>query len=189
MARAVPLLVVAFAVGSLFRLYNEFGIGFFRMFGTLGIAVMGMMASRLLTSWQLEAAVKELQRQLAALPEGWRVKAVRGSGPTMWQGYLVGPDRTWAVVTSPVANYSRGRGLVRALRQAAQRARALAAEGQQLGPQGAVAPCVVLLRRRADEGARRAVPGILVVDVEGLAAAVAGAGAAGPFGTEASSLL
>lgn len=166
MARVVPLLVVAFIVGSLFRMANEFGVGLFRMFGTLGIAVMGLLATQLLTSWQLEGALRELEALLKALPEGWKVKGARGDSRS-WQGYLIGPGRVLAVVTSPVADYARGRGLVRALERAAARAHALAQARQGAQP---ATPCVLLLRRRADEEARRSVSGVLVVDLEGLAA-------------------
>ncbi|HEY8417490.1 MAG TPA: hypothetical protein VIK93_05595 [Limnochordales bacterium] len=188
MARVIPLLVVAFAVGSLFRLANEFGVALFRMFGTMGIAVMGIMATRIVTGWQLEGALRELQRLLKKLPEGWRVEGARGDHQS-WRGYLVGPGQALAVVTSPVANYSRGRGLARALQRASAEAQAWAA-ARTPGDDAVVAtPCVLLLRRRADDDARRAAGGVMVMDLEGLAAVVGQAAGDGRCGTEASSLL
>src|SRR5690606_30844877 len=157
MARVIPLLVVAFLVGSLFRLANEFGVGLFRMFGTFGIAVMGVLATRLVTGWQLEGAFQELTGQLKGLPPGWRVEGARGD-EKQWQGYLVGPGKTLAVVTTPVANYSRGRSLTRALERAAKQAEALAAARGESGPEPT--PCVLLLRRRADGEARQAGGGV-----------------------------
>jgi len=185
MARVIPLLVVAFIVGSLFRMANEFGVGLFRMFGTLGIVVMGVLATELLTSWQLEGALRELQALLKALPDGWQVKGAQGDSRS-WQGYLVGHGRVLAVVTSPVANYARGRGLVRALERAAAKARALAQARQDGQP---ATPCVLLLRRRADEEARRSVPGMLVVDLEGLAAELGRAAEGGAFAPDPASLV
>jgi len=188
MARVIPLLVVAFAVGSLFRLANEFGVALFRMFGTMGIAVMGVLATRIVTGWQLEGAVRELHGFLGKLPEGWRVERAAGDQQS-WRGYLVGPGQVLAVVTSPVANYSRGRGLARALERAAAEARAWAASWAGGGEAPRATPCVLLLRRQADDDARRAVKGIVVTDLDGLAAVVGQAAGNGRFGAEASSLL
>ncbi len=86
-----PLLIAAFMVGALFRMYNMTGIGFYRMFGTLGIVVVGWLGVRIVTSWQLKDATAGMQEVLDALPESWRALE-RGApiGVLGWQGYLVG---------------------------------------------------------------------------------------------------
>src|SRR5690625_2041659 len=96
----VPLLVVAFAVGALFRMYNITGIGFYRMFGTFGIVVIGLLGTRIVSSWQLKDATAGMHEVLAALPEQWQALE-RGApiGILGWQGYLVGPSGTLAVTT------------------------------------------------------------------------------------------
>lgn len=185
MVRVIPLLVVAFIVGSLFRMANEFGVGLFRMFGTFGIAVMGALATQIVTAWQVEGAVRELHELLKKLPEGWKVTGARGDS-RRWRGYIVGPGRVLAVVTTPVANYARGRGLSRALERAAAEARALADARSQGQP---ATPCVLLLRRRADEEARLKAAGALVLDLEGLAKEVGRAWGGGKFATDAASLV
>lgn len=112
----VPLLLTAFAVGALFRMYNTTGIGFYRMFGTLGIVVIGWLGVRIVTSWQLKDATAGMQEVLDALPESWHALE-RGApiGVLGWQGYLVGPDKTLAVTTLPVPDYAKGRALRRQL--------------------------------------------------------------------------
>lgn len=171
------LLLTAFLVGALFRLYNETGVGFYRMFGTLGIVVMGWIGVRIVTSWQLKDATAGMQDVLDALPEGWRALE-RGApiGVLGWQGYIVGPKGTLAVTTLPTPNYAKGRSLRRSLRQGFVRAEALAETAPRDEVVFPIVPCVVLLRRRADEEARAAAPqGGLVLDVDGLKGWVTGA--------------
>jgi len=187
LVRVIPLLVVAFIVGSLFRMANEFGVGLFRMFGTFGIAVMGVLATRIVTGWQVEGALRELGALLKRRPQGWRVEDASGDDRS-WQGCLAGQGRTLAVVTTPVANYSRGRSLARALGAAAARAKALAA-ARQATDERPVTPCVVLLRRRADDEAQSAAGDVLVLDLDGLAAELGRESPAGGFASGAAPLL
>lgn len=155
----VPLLLAAFIVGGLFRLYNVTGFALFRMFGTLGIVVMGWLATRIVQSWQLHDATAGMQEVLDQLPEGWQLLE-RGIpiGLLGWQGYVVGPEGTWAVTTLTTANYVRGRRLGSHLVRGVHRALALAEVAPQERVTFPVRPCVVLLRRRADEEAHQWLP-------------------------------
>lgn len=166
----VPLLMAAFLVGALFRLYNITGIGFYRMFGTLGIVIVGLLGSRIVSSWQLKDATAGMHEVLDALPDTWTALE-RGApiGVLGWQGYIVGPAGTLAVTTLPVPNYTKGRSLRRAMDRGFARAQALAETAPAKHVVFPVTPCVVLLRRRADEEARTdAPPETLVLDMDGL---------------------
>ncbi|MBO8142441.1 MAG: hypothetical protein H0Z37_09765 [Firmicutes bacterium] len=173
--QVLPLLVIAFLVGSLFRLYAEFGIGFFRMFGTLGIVVMGVLATRLVTGWQLGAAAAELESVFKRLPAPWRAMRTGSGGSSPgWTGFVGGPGGTLAVATCAVANYARGRSLKRSLAPSVRRAKQLAGAVPEGFPEPVV-PCVVLLRRRADKEAEQAAgPGVRVLDLDGVAALATG---------------
>lgn len=166
----VPLLATAFVVGALFRLYNITGIGFYRMFGTFGIVVIGWLGVRIVTSWQLKDATAGMHEVLDALPPSWRALE-RGApiGVLGWQGYLVGPESTLAVTTLPVPNYAKGASLRRSLVRGFARAEALAETAPPEHVAFPVVACVVLLRRRADEEAQAAAPpGVLIFDVDSL---------------------
>lgn len=165
-----PLLIVAFIVGGLFRLYNISGTGLYRMFGTMGIVVMGFLGTRIVQSWQLHDASAGMRDVIDNLPAGWQALE-RGApiGVIGWQGYLVGADRTLAVTTLTVANYVKGRRLRQTLRRGVVRAEALAEAAPARHIVFPIVPCVVLLRRRADEETQLGVEDdMLVVDVDGL---------------------
>lgn len=107
-----PLLVIAFFVGSLFRLYIETGIGFFRMFGTLGIVVLGAVASRIIVRAQLDEGERLIHSAMQNLPpecDVWRL-----SGRTADRA-VSGPNGTVILLTSNIAHYARGWGLHRSL--------------------------------------------------------------------------
>ncbi|MFO7319567.1 MAG: hypothetical protein LOD85_07975 [Clostridia bacterium] len=149
MRRWVPVLVLAFVVGALFRLGNELGVAVLRMFGTQGIVIIGILVAVNLKRLQAEDGLRRLEEQLQALPDRVRVQAVRGPGrPPLW---LVEADgRRVLVGTSDLAN-SVGAG--RAWRLLCRRAEELAqaARAHGLAP-GEATLALVLLRRRAAEG-------------------------------------
>src|SRR5690625_4174168 len=97
------------------------------MFGTMGIVVMGWLATRIVQSWQLDDASAGMRDVLDALPDDWRALE-RGApiGIVGWQGYIVGPDKTLAVTTLTTANYVRGGRLRNHVRRGETRAVALA---------------------------------------------------------------
>lgn len=71
--RFIPILTIAFFTGLLFRLADQYGIALFRMFGTQGIAVIGILGARLLRSMQREDGVRRLEEQLNQLGEDVKV--------------------------------------------------------------------------------------------------------------------
>lgn len=180
-ARFWPLLAIAFVVGSLFRLYTETGIGFYRMFGTLGIAVLGAVASRLVVTAQLEEGERQVAEAVAELPDEldvWRL------GRRGIDRLIIGPQGAVVLLGSSVAHYARGRGLVRSLERLcarAERATEVAREQlrQERGEEAEGTPvyrAVVFLRRQpgSEERTWLAERGIDLVAVSDLTAYVAG---------------
>lgn len=168
----IPLLLAAFVVGGLFRLHNITGIGFYRMFATIGIVVIGWLATRIVQRWQLDDASAGMQEVIDGLPEGWQALE-RGApiGVLGWQGYFVGPEQTFAVTTLATANYMKGRRLRGQMRRGVARAVALAEVAPAKHVVFPIVPAVVLLRRVADDEARGHVDeDVALFDIDGLAA-------------------
>lgn len=187
-----PLFITAFVVGGLFRLYQESGIGFYRMFGTLGIVVLGAMASRIIVTAQLGEGEREIKDVVRRLPEKcdvWRLTR-RGADRV-----VLGPAGGVVLLASNVAQYARGWGLRRSLEKLRERmeqsvalvtrqlaAGALAAggrtgsdgEGSETGHQGSadvvLHRAVVFLRRipRPEEREWLRTSGIDTVDLDEL---------------------
>lgn len=167
-----PLLIVAFIVGSLFRLYNISGVALYRMFGTMGIVLLGFLGTRIVQSWQLDDASAGMQEVIDGLPEGWQALE-RGApiGVLGWQGYFVGPEQTFAVTTLATANYIKGRRLGGQMRRGMARAVALAEVAPDKHVVFPVVPAIVLLRRVADSEAQRFVDeDVSLFDIDGLVA-------------------
>lgn len=59
--------VLAFTVGTLFRLAELSGVGLFRMFGFLGIAIGGILLTYVLTSLQMRSGKEALLSSIASL--------------------------------------------------------------------------------------------------------------------------
>lgn len=75
------LAAIAFFVGMFFRLYHDYQVGFFRMFGTLGLAVFGLMLAKMLGELQRSTGESDLEAVVARL--GGKVERrqiVRGGG-------------------------------------------------------------------------------------------------------------
>lgn len=180
-ARFWPLLVIAFVVGSLFRLYTDTGIGFYRMFGTLGIAVLGAVASRIVVTAQLEEGERQVAEAVAQLPDEldvWRL------GRRGIDRLIIGPAGAVVLLGSSVAHYARGRGLMRSLERLCARAeRAAEVAREQLrqmrGEEADGTPihrAVVFLRRQSgsEERSWLAERGIDLVEVHDLTSYVTG---------------
>lgn len=65
----VAVLLVALVVGSLFQAYAATGVGFFRMFATIGLVFVGFFATRFFYALQENDALDRLHAALAELPE------------------------------------------------------------------------------------------------------------------------
>lgn len=109
---------MAFVVGSLFRLYSEFGIGFYRMFGTLGVVILGAMFSRIIVTAQLGEGEREIKEAVRRLPEECDVWRLTREGADR---VILGPAGGVVLLASNVAQYARGWGLRRSLENLRQR--------------------------------------------------------------------
>lgn len=113
-----PVLAIAFLVGSLFRLYIETGIGFYRMFATLGIVVLVAVTSRIVVRAQLDEGERLIRDAIANLPPECDVWRLSGRGADR---AVSGPNGTVILLTSNIAHYARGWGLNRSLERLAAR--------------------------------------------------------------------
>lgn len=177
--RLVVLGVLAIGVGALFQRAAVTGIALFRMFGTIGIVVMGLWAAYTLARWQIESSRADLRHRLEAL------RGVEHHVPAShWKGrepraesVLYAEDGTvYIIASSEVANFRGKRHLRRLSASAArlqawvQELRSGAASIDTLPSFRRVVGLLVLLRRevRAEEDAAVEAYGIVVVNVEQL---------------------
>lgn len=65
--RFIPIFILAFITGLLFRLGDQYGIAVLRMFGTQGIVIIGILGARLLRSIQREDGIREVEAWLGEL--------------------------------------------------------------------------------------------------------------------------
>lgn len=65
--------ITAILVGSLFRGYNQTQVGFLRMFGTIGLVVIGYFTTRAFYAFQEGEALERLKGALADLPPDFQV--------------------------------------------------------------------------------------------------------------------
>lgn len=144
-----PLFVIAFIVGSLFRLYIITGIGFYRMFATLGLVVLFAVASRIIVTAQLGEGGRELKAIIASLPDECDVWRLGRDGADR---IIIGPAGAVVLAASSVAHYARGWGLNRGLQRLKGRVEMMVETARQrLGDALAGGPAlhraVVFLRR------------------------------------------
>lgn len=168
--RFMPLLVIAFLTGLLFRMGDQYGIPVLRMFGTQGIVIIGIWGATILRSIQREDGIRRVEESLIRLDSTvsvarigtqgrlpiWMVETVRGK-------ILIG--------ASDVSNTSRER---QATRSMSRQARAIISKARQEGAACAaesIQAALVLLRKgvqgvhrlELDEGAT-----VALVNPEGL---------------------
>lgn len=65
--------ITGLVCGTLLQGYVRTGVGFFRMFATIGVVWIGYCATRALAAAQQAAGLEELRAALAELPPGWAV--------------------------------------------------------------------------------------------------------------------
>lgn len=172
----VTMWVLAYTVGTLFQRAETTGVALFRMFGTIGIVVLGILAGIVYSLMQSEAARRELIARLRNLrgveirevPDRWRRRAPRV------EAILAGADGTVYVVgTSLASNFRGARHVRRVQRDAAElrrRVDELRRSRADQGERGNVVGLLVLLRRKAGpkEDAAAAAHGTVVANVEQL---------------------
>lgn len=151
--RTWPILLLAFAVGALFRFGNEYSIPVLRMFGTWGIVAIGLVGARSLRRFQAEAGLAELTEALDRLPQGLELQeAPPVDGVPAW--LLTSPRGKLLLGGSDVPHSAKGARAARVLTGQAVRLvngafnAGLIAHGDRVGA------ALVLLRKRVNERER-----------------------------------
>lgn len=161
--------VLAFTVGTLFRLAELSGVPLFRMFGFLGIVLTGILFTYRITSMQMRSGREELLSSLASLPgvKLYQVPAPLPAVPRLVEPEVIAErDGTYYFIASAKLPDFRGRRYKRRLRSAI-------VGFSRLGDSGGEFPLrhvLVLLRRRLreDEQELAANHGVLLVNPESL---------------------
>lgn len=178
--RVVVLGVLAVAVGTLFQRAEVTEFRLYRMFGTIGIALMGLWAAYSLARWQVESSRRDLQLRLEDLrgvEHHSAASAWRGRDPRA-ERVLYSEDGTVYIIASTEVPNFRGKRHLRRLSACAARLQ----EWVQQLRSGAttidtlpeslprVVGLLALLRRevRAEEDAAVESYGIVAVNVEQL---------------------
>lgn len=148
--RFIPVLILAFVVGSLFRLGDVLGIAVLRMFGTQGIVVIGLMVAYNLKKLQTEEGLRRLDAHLKELPEDVKVSPLPPVGRTsVW--LLEKEDRRVLVGSSDIANSMKGRRALRALQRHGEKLLLAAQQHGLLQSPRELTAALVLLRKGAGE--------------------------------------
>lgn len=149
--RFLPLLVIAFATGILFRIGNRYGIPLFRMFGTWGIVAIGIWGAAILKSLQLNEGVRRVEEVLSRFSDKVNVtEAGRVGKLPVW---VLQTDRGKILLgSSDVAQSASAPKAERLLSDHATKIARAAAEGGLVPDSQGVLPAIVLLRRQVDTG-------------------------------------
>lgn len=159
--------VLAFVVGTLFRLGDLSGVGLFRMFGTMGIGITGAAAAVMMTRWQGESAKDELHRRLRDIPKSKAYKVPAELRARMLDGeLLVEIEGNYYLIASSTLPNFRGRRHARRVNASVLRLAAWG-PGFQRHELGRI---LVMLRRqvRDDEREFAASHGIVIVNPDGI---------------------
>ncbi|MEX2355912.1 MAG: hypothetical protein WD535_02655 [Thermaerobacterales bacterium] len=176
----IAALITAFVVGSLFRGYTTTGIAFFRMFGTIGIVMIGYFGSRALYVGLMAEGRRSLREHLAALPGDWLIVPgvafghPEGSRATMVEYLLVGRHSIHLLAVNETAAYARpasfkghARRQAKRLWQAYRLVNRLL-QTREVGTIG-IQPHLLSTLRRPDD-ATRVVDGISIITLDHLTA-------------------
>lgn len=115
--------VLALGVGTLFQLAAEKEVALYRMFGTIGIALMGLWAAYSLSRWQVESSRRALQQHIHRMQgvdqhapaPGWKNRDPRA------ESVIYADDGTVYVFASTEVPNFRGKRHLRRLRASAAR--------------------------------------------------------------------
>lgn len=144
--RFVPLFLIAFVTGFLFRMGDQYGIPVLRMFGTWGIAVIGIWGSLILRAIQREDGIRRLEESLRSLGANVEVERVATVGALpVWM--LKTPKGKILLGASDVANSVRARRAQRILDRHVRAMFKAAWQKGVLAPSEKVQAALVLLRR------------------------------------------
>ena len=167
--------LTALLAGSLFRAYTQTGVGFFRMFGTIGLVLVGYFSTRMFYALQEADALERLATALAHLPDGFAagpalsVRDPETGRPLVVDLTLVGRRALWLVaidVTRPVASPSAA--LARWRRLAARLWRARRLLTPRLAAVGPVPVAAFILTLYRDPPLGGYVDGLPVLAIESL---------------------
>jgi len=150
--RMLPILLLAFAVGALFRFGDEYGIPVLRMFGTWGIVAIGLIGARSLRQLQARSGLEELTEALRIAPPGVELAEAPLAGGPAW--VLTGRKGKLVLGASDLANSVRGARAERALREQAIRTVNAAFQAGLLRHGDRAAAAMVLLRKRVKDEER-----------------------------------
>jgi len=148
--RFFPVLVLAFVVGSLFRLGNVLGMPVLRMFGTQGIVVIGLILAWNIKRLQIEDGLRRLDENLKSLPRKVKVRPLSAAGKMpLW--LLESDGRRILLGGSDIAQ-SMGKRRARLALERHAASLLKAAESHGLMDDGReLTAALVLLRRRVSE--------------------------------------
>lgn len=147
----IGLVFTAVLVGSLFRAADETGVRLMRMFGTLGVLVLGVIGTMALTRIQSRQGLKEIEGALKSLEPDAVITDWVYQGRGRPDFLVVGPGGITAICLEemPQSTWTR----VAASKVARGRERSMAAAAwvrERLAEQAVpVHPLLVLTRRRA----------------------------------------
>lgn len=151
--RFLPVLILAFIVGALFRLGDQFGIAVLRMFATQGIVVIGFLGAATLKRLQVEEGLRQLEEGFQNLPKDTKVKQV-GQVRRYPVWLIEQPQKKLLVSGSDVANSTRWTRAAARLGAHAHEMLRVAQNGEVVQSVEGVQPALVLLRRAVREGER-----------------------------------
>lgn len=103
----IVLAVMALLVGSLFKAYDQTGVKLMRMFGTLGIALFGIIGTMALTRWQSREGLKEIQSGLKSLEPECLITDWLGQGGGRPDYLVVAPGGIVAVCVEDTPQSAR----------------------------------------------------------------------------------
>ncbi len=151
--RFLPLLLIAFLTGLLFRMGDQYGIPVLRMFGTQGIVVIGIWGAAILRGIQREDGIRRVEEGLKK--STWAKSVVRvGSQGRLPLWMVETPKGKILIGASDISNALREK---RALKSLSRHAQVLLAKAYQEGATTVAegAQAILVLLRKGVGGVRR----------------------------------
>jgi len=119
----ITMVIMAFAVGALFKAADETGIRILKMFGVIGIFMMGIVGTLALTRLQSRSGLNEVEKALKSLEPDFFITdwAFQGGGKPDF--LLVGPCGLVSVCVDETAQNTSARSMAGRVIKARERAR------------------------------------------------------------------
>lgn len=152
MRRFIPVLILAFIVGGMFRFGNQYDIPVIRMFATQGIVIIGLLAANAVKKLQMDEGMRKVKEELEKLPSGVRVQQTLWfKGRPVW--LIEAGDEKLVMAGSDVPQSASVRRAARAVFRQSQELWAEAIDKGWVKPGERVKTALVFLRRRLSEPA------------------------------------